>query len=247
MVAAPVTHDALLGGAVRFVQPAVGYRVNVDSLLLAAFAASGRRARLAVDLGAGVGVVSLLVHHQGGARDLALVERDPFYAELAEQNLATAEASGRVFVRDLSRDGLPRELEAGAELVVSNPPFFLESEHRPPKNAERRGARLGEIEPFVRAARRALSGERARAVFVYPARALPELLRAAEAVKLLPKRLRFVHAYADRPARLALVELRYAKPGGLVVEPPLVEWTRPGRRSSELVELTGAAKAVDRK
>jgi tRNA1Val (adenine37-N6)-methyltransferase len=245
VVAAPLTHDALLGGALRFVQPASGYRVNVDSILLAAFASNGRRAQLAVDLGAGVGVVAMLLHHHGAARELALVERDPALAELARQNLQGQAARGRVLVHDLSGGGLPRELLGAAELVVSNPPFFLASEHRAPKSAARQQARLGGLEPFIEAASRALSGPKSRAVFVYPARALGELLRAADAVKLVAKRLRFVHAYGDRPARLALVELRRARAGGLVVEPPLLEWSRPGRRSPELSKLTETAN--DRK
>jgi tRNA1(Val) A37 N6-methylase TrmN6 len=242
-VASPsaLTHDALLGGAVQFVQPAVGYRVNVDSVLLAAFASVGRRARLAVDLGAGVGAVALLVHHHGAAREFALVERDPTLLELARQNLEQAGLSGRVIERDLAGDGLPSELANQAELVVSNPPFFLESQHRAPHSAARRSARLGGIEPFVQAAGEALSGDKARAVFVYPAPALSELLAAAKDAALVPKRLRFVHAFVDKPARLALVELRRARAGGLVVEAPLVEWARPGRRSPELVRLTGTA------
>jgi len=239
-----LTHDALLGGAIRFVQPASGYRVNVDSVLLAAFASNGRRARLAVDLGAGVGPVALLLYHHRAAREFALVERDPTLAELAQRNLDSGDVPGAVHVQDLAQSGLPRELVGKAELVVSNPPFFLESEHRAPKTAERRNARLGGIEPFLEAAGRALSGVKARAVFVYPARALSEFLSAAGEAKLFAKRLRFVHAFADRAARLALVELRRAKAGGLVVEPPLVEWSRPGRRTPELVRLT--EKAGDR-
>lgn len=235
-----VTRDALLGGAIELVQPSAGYRVNVDSILLAAFA-GGRRAALAVDLGAGVGAVALLAHHRGLARELALVEREPELAELARQNLERAGAGGRVFVRDLDAQGLPPELRGKAGLVLSNPPFFNESEHRPPQSAARRAARVGGIAPFVRATSLALSGDKARAVFVYPARGLDELLTAARGANLVPKRLRFVHAREDQPARLALVELRRAKPGGLVVEPPLVEWERPGRRSPELLRLTAGA------
>ena len=52
--------------------------------------------------------------------------------------------------------------------------------------------------------------------------------------KLVPKRLRLVHARTSEPARLALVELRPAKPGGLVVEPPLIEWLAPRVRSPAL-------------
>src|SRR5262245_55763877 len=54
-----VTQDALFDGALTLFQPARGYRVNIDALLLAAFAARGRRARRAIDLGAGVGAVGL--------------------------------------------------------------------------------------------------------------------------------------------------------------------------------------------
>ena len=46
MATAPkaTTTDALYDGAVSLRQPARGYRVNVDALLLAAFAAQGRQA-----------------------------------------------------------------------------------------------------------------------------------------------------------------------------------------------------------
>jgi hypothetical protein len=57
-----------------------------------------------------------------------------------------------------------------------------------------------------------------------------------------------VHAFADCAARLALVELRRAKPGGLVVEPPLVEWTARNVRSPEvgaLVEGLVTRRAAD--
>jgi tRNA1(Val) A37 N6-methylase TrmN6 len=72
---------------------------------------------------------------------------------------------------------------------------------------------------------------------VYPAPALPELLAAAAASNLVAKRLRFVQAFVTSPARLALVELRRAKPRGLVVEPPLVEWNAPSVRSAEVAAL----------
>jgi hypothetical protein len=46
-----------------------------------------------------------------------------------------------------------------------------------------------------------------------------------------------VHAFADASARLALIELRRAKPGGLVVERPLIEWAARGIRSSDIEAL----------
>ena len=240
------TEDAVLGGCVSFRQPARGYRVNVDSVLLAHFASQGRRARLALDLGSGVGVVALVLHHLGAAGELALLEREPELAACAEHNLAARGAPGSVSVVDLELMGLPPVLAQRADLVVSNPPFFAPEGHRPPQDPTLRAARQGSLKPFTEAAQAALSGTRARAVFAYPASSLPTLFDAAAAAGLVPKRLRLVHAFADRPARLALVELRRAKPGGLVIEPPLVEWRAEGVRGPELAALS-APRAGDRR
>jgi tRNA1(Val) A37 N6-methylase TrmN6 len=229
-----VTHDTLLDGAVPFTQPRSGYRVNADAVLLAAFARCGRRARLCVDLGAGVGAVSLMLGHYDAAQNVALVERDPVLAELARENLVRCSLRGSVTTCDLELAGLPRALVGAAELVVSNPPFFEEGEHRAPRSAAKRGARLGSVVPFLKAAARALEGGKARAAFVYPARALAELFDAAGQQGLVPKRLCLVHAFRDKPARVALVEFKKARPGGLVVEPPLVEWERPRESTREI-------------
>lgn len=234
----PLSSDSLLGGRVRFRQPTGGYRVNVDSLILADFARVGRSAGVAVDLGAGVGLVSLVLDHHGAARELVLVEREPSIAAIARENLSTARAKVSVHELDVSAPDLAESLGSRADLVVSNPPFFNRNEHRPPHDAQRERARLGEILPFLAASAQLLAGPKARAAFVYPARSLTELFDAAAKVRLIPKRLRLVHAFADRPARLALVELRRARPGGLVVEPPLVEWVAPQVPSAELSALS---------
>jgi tRNA1Val (adenine37-N6)-methyltransferase len=238
--------DSLLGGAVVFQQPRRGYRVNVDSVLLATFAAEGRRAARAVDLGAGVGVVGLVVAHLGAAEEVVLVEREPELAELATKNLGRSRATGRVVCADLGERSALVSLEQTAELVVSNPPFFRAEETRAPREAEKRRARVGKLGPFLAAAARVLAGHKARAVFAYPAPGLGELLFEARAERLVPKRLRLVHPFVESPARLALVELRRSSPAGLVVEAPLVEWLEKGVPTPALAALS-AGRAGDRK
>ncbi|HYQ40586.1 MAG TPA: methyltransferase [Polyangiaceae bacterium] len=230
------TTDTLYDGAVSLRQPARGYRVNVDALLLAAFAAHGRRADLAVDLGAGVGSVALGLHHLGAATRFALVERETSLLALADENARTAGLQGTCFAHDLAL-GLPESLRQAAELVVSNPPFFDPDHARLGPDAQKTRARFGDLGPFVAAAAAALSGARSRAAFVYPARELNHFLTCAERVKLIPKRLRLVHADVAAPARVALIELRRARPGGLVILPPLFEWLEKGVRTSEVTRI----------
>jgi tRNA1(Val) A37 N6-methylase TrmN6 len=238
MATAPqaTTTDSLYGGAVSLRQPARGYRVNVDALLLAAFAAAGRHAQFAVDLGAGVGSVALGLHHLGAATRFALVERDEALLTLAGENADKAAMSAQLWCLDVSR-GLPAELRQAADLVVSNPPFFDPASTRPSHEPSKSNARFGDIEPFLRAAAAAVSGPRTRVVFVYPARELGRFLSSAESVHLLPKRMRLVHADRASPARVALIELRRAKPGGLEIQPAWFEWSAKGVRSPELERI----------
>ena len=231
------SRDSLLAGEVTFYQPRRGYRVNVDSVLLARFACVGRKSARAIDLGAGVGVVALLLAHFRAARELILVESEPIAARLARYNLALAGVRGRVLEAEVAGAALA-PLRQSARLVVCNPPFYGSERHRAPRDAVRGRARMGDVAPFLRAATRLLDGEKARAVFAYPAAALPELLQAAAAERLVPKRLRLVHPYQQRPARLALIELRRARPGGLVVEAPLIEWVSARVPHDEFRKMT---------
>ncbi|MET0790862.1 MAG: methyltransferase [Polyangiaceae bacterium] len=246
------TSDTLYGGAVHLRQPAGGYRVNVDAPILADFAAQGPRARVAIDLGAGVGSIALGLQHVDAAAHFELVEREATLLELAAENARGANMSHRTWCCELAT-GLPDELRQAADLVVSNPPYFELANTRQGPDAAKTRARFGELAPFLSAAADAVRGARTRVAFVYPARELSRFLAMATRLQLVPKRLRLVHADARSPARVALIELRRAKPGGLVILPPLLEWASKGVRSPELAEIlagkrvSAEAKASDRK
>jgi tRNA1(Val) A37 N6-methylase TrmN6 len=130
---AHVTEDAFLGGALRALQPKVGYRAGIDAVLLAAAAplAPGRSERV-LDIGAGVGVVGLAVAHRAPLAEVTLVEREPCLAELARRNIARNGLKGRMCVLEAD---VSRRLEELAELkpqverfdhVLANPPYGAE-------------------------------------------------------------------------------------------------------------------------
>ncbi|HQY61029.1 MAG: methyltransferase [Myxococcales bacterium] len=217
------TRDTLHGGRTVLWQPArgVGYRVNVDALHLAGFAIRPRPATHAVDLGAGVGAVGLTLLASGSAERVSFVERDPTLASLCARNLEENGYAARAEVvrADVADDAA--FAPGTADLVVANPPYLTPGKGRPPA-AQVRDARSGALDPFLVRAR-SLLGRRGRACFVYPARELPALLVASRGAGLEAKRLRFVHAGQAVAARVVLVELLPGKPGGLLVEAPLVE------------------------
>lgn len=116
---------------------------------------------------------------------------------------------------------------SAADLVVTNPPYVEPGRGRAPKAPARARARSGALGAFVTAAR-LFCGRRGRVCIVYPACELAALLETLRAAGLEPKRMRLVHASAARPARIAMVEAKPAKRGGLVIEPPLLERTASG-------------------
>ncbi len=235
------TSDTLFEGRLRLTQPTVGHRATVDTLLLATFAGGLRAPKTVLDLGAGAGALTLVLHHLGVDARFSLVDVSSTACELARNNLTQAGLSHRVWCHDLST-GLPTECRRIAELVVLNPPYFEPGSARAPRNAQH--TRIGALGPFLQSARDGLA-QRGSVAACYPAAALQTLLGTAASVGLHAKRLRLVHAFAARPARLALAEFKPGRGGGLEVLPPLVEWHAPSKRSAEL-ECIIAGRRVDR-
>jgi tRNA1Val (adenine37-N6)-methyltransferase len=173
--------------------------VNVDALILAAFAAAGPGRKAAVDLGAGSARSGSSSRRRGAAMRLTSSNAKADLVELARKNLERAKRAAKSSASTSESDRFAATLRERADLVVSNPPFFTDGSARRQKHPQTARARTGSLEPFVVAAARALRGTRGRAAFAYPARSMTELLRGARKAGLVPKRLRLVHARPDDP------------------------------------------------
>ena len=118
-----LTEDALLGGRVQLLQPARGYRVAIDAVLLAAAVDAAPWQRI-LDLGAGVGAVGLCLAARLAGCSVVGIELQPALAELAERNANLNGMADRVrtVVHDLAKP-LPADL-GRFDHVVTNPPYL---------------------------------------------------------------------------------------------------------------------------
>jgi tRNA1(Val) A37 N6-methylase TrmN6 len=139
MAASEFTEDAILGGRVRVRQPAQGYRVNVDTLLLAAAASAGElgAGARAAELCCGVGAALLAAANASrGEVELVGVERDAAFAALARENAALNGQAHRVTI--VEADALDPRLDLGTfDAVFFNPPYDRPGEGRAPAPAKR--------------------------------------------------------------------------------------------------------------
>lgn len=199
------TEDVLLNGRIRIRQPARGYRVNVDTMLLAA-AVEVRDGARYLEAGCGVGAALLTLAIRNENVRLVGVERDQNIASISRENVAANAMTHRIEI--VTGDVLDRTLQLGVfDGVYVNPPFDGEGAGRAPAES-RRYAHVADmpIDAWIGALADRLTGG-AALTMIHRAAKLPDLLAAFEGrlggVEVLP-----VRPYADAEAKRVLVRAR---------------------------------------
>src|SRR5690348_11156735 len=150
------TIDTILGGALTIVQPAIGYRFAIDSILLARFARPRQFARV-LELGAGCGVVSIMVAALHHPKEIAAIELQPPLATLIAHNAAlNGTAAVRAICADL-RQSIGGLSPAAYDYVLANPPYREPYRGRQSPDPDRRAARssiAATLTDFIRTAAR---------------------------------------------------------------------------------------------
>lgn len=226
---------------VQVYQSKAGYRFSLDALLLADFPAVRTCSRI-LELGAGSGVVSLLLAKRYPRAKVAGVEiQDGLYGR-AVRNAEVNGLSGRVEFVHMDLKKFPKAMPAeGFDMVVMNPPFRKPDTGRISPGDERAAARhelTANLRDIVKVSSVMLKN-RGRLVMVHHPARLPELLRLMHTYNLEPKRLRMVHSHTKDEARMVLVEAVKAGAEGLKVLPPLFVYESERVYTAEMREFYG--------
>jgi tRNA1(Val) A37 N6-methylase TrmN6 len=225
----------ILGGRVRLLQPARGYRVAVDPVLLAAAVPLGGPGRVTrvLDAGLGTGAAALcLLARAPGEVHVTGLEIDPDMAALATRSAALNGMAERLAVV-LGDVTTPPETVTTApfDAVLTNPPYHESG--TPPPDRGRAGAHAATV-PLARWIGACLDRLRpkGRLVVVHRADHLDALLAAlagragaAEIIPLWPGPDRDGMA---RPARRVIVRARRDVRGAATLWPGLVLHTPDG-------------------
>ncbi len=242
------TLNTLSIGNIQLLQGEGGYRYSLDPILLSRFVQIKKVARV-VDLGAGCGILPLLLARLSDAEELIGIEIQSGLAERAMRNVQLNDLQDRVRILSGDIRNIRNLLPVShADLVVSNPPYRPPGSGRIAPDGERAAARhelSGGLVDFVAAARWLLKTGGNFAV-IYLAERLPELMAEMVAAGIEPKRLRVIHSRQDTPAKIVLVEGCKGGRPGLEVEKPLYiyENNRTGRDyTEEVLQMYGKCPA----
>ena len=227
------------------IQKKNGLTFGTDAYLLAAFIRPQPSA-IAVELGGGTGIISLLLAAKEKLGNVTAVEVQPAFAELIDRNAALNRLSHKVKalcadLRDL------RALDFGKEvdLVFSNPPYMKCDTGKRNASDEKYIVRhevCGGIADFCAASSRLLK-HGGRFVCVWRPDRLTELFNALRNAKLEPKRMTLVHADAYAEPSMVLVESVKGGAPSLYISPPLLLYA-PLEKGEASRKLTPAAEGI---
>ena len=199
-------------------QPDGGYCYNSDSILLYGFITHFNPKGRMLDVGAGCGIVGLLVGRDCDVQ-LEAVEKQSIYADFSRRN---AQINGIEYLLH-ECDFLEYSDTNGYDWIVSNPPFYNEGSARS-DNQMIHQARYNVHMPIEAYAQKIakLLRPQGSAVICYDARQFAQLCSAFEAVKLRVSDVQFVHSKSDRPSTLVMFRVKKNSKSAMNVMAPLI-------------------------
>jgi len=228
--------DDLQRSGLVIIQNPVKPRFSMDAVLLSEFATVKQGDRC-IDLGAGTGVIPLLVWARRAPGRMVGVE---IQADMADMARRSVELNGLADKIEIVHDDLKNAAEVFGvscfDVVLSNPPYLRIDRGAPSAEQELALARhevACTLEDVTSVAGKLLKSHGRLAMVHRPAR-LPDLLAAMRASRLEPARLRFVQARAASPPMMVLAEAVKESKVALAVMPTLVLYGEDGGYTDEI-------------
>lgn len=206
--------------SLSLIQKPEGLTFGTDALLLAGYV-SGKH-KNGYELGAGSGIISMLLLTRAKLARVTALEVQEDYAELTRRNAELNRLEDRLIplcadLRDVKGDGT-------ADLVFTNPPYMRTDSGRANVTDAKNVARhevFGGIGDFCDGAKRLLKfGGSFYAV--YRTDRLCDLIFEMRRCGIEPKRITFVHASVEAEPSMVLIEGRLGGKAGLFLTKPLI-------------------------
>ena len=206
-----------------------GFRFGADAVLLSDFA-DIKKGETVMDLGTGTGIIPILLAAKTEGRSFTGIDIQERCIAAAERSIVYNRLEGRVEavcadIRDASKIFGRESFDA----VVSNPPYMAGNDGKHSSDDARAIARhevCCSFEDVARAASELLKSN-GRFFLIHRPQRLAELVVTLTRFRLEPKRMRFVHPYADKEPSMVMIECLKGGRQGMNVERPVIMYEHP--------------------
>lgn len=186
-------------------------KIGTDGVLLGAWASIGHNPFSILDIGAGTGVLSLMLAQRSASEIIDALEIDSDAYEQCVDNFEQSPWGDRLFCYHASLDEFADEIEDQYDLIVCNPPFY--SDDYKAENKQRAMARFLDAMPFghlIESVSKLLSESGIFSV-VIPKKEEADFIILAAKFNLFPKRILHVKGTPTSEIKRSLLEFSFRK------------------------------------
>lgn len=231
--------DDLQRNGYKLIQNTKIFCFGMDAVLLCAFTKVDKGERV-LDLGTGNGVIPILLKGRTEGKHFTGLEIQDVNVDLARRSVQYNRIEDDVLIvqGDIKEAS---KIFGGAsfDVVTTNPPYMNENHGLKNPESHKAIARheiLCTLEDVIREGTKVLKPG-GRFNMIHRPHRLVEIIELMKKYRVEPKRIRFVHPFADKEANMVLIEgIRGAKPM-VKIEPPLVIYEATGVYTEEVKKL----------
>ena len=202
---------------VKLAQLKNAYRYNIDSLLLADFALKFGVENELLDIGAGNGIIGILLKKKLENLNLSLLDIQEENINLIKQNLKQNNIKAQIFHTDF----LEFKSEKKFDFLVSNPPFYKEDILKS-ENSHKNISKFQDSLPLQEFISKANSIIKPKGVLYmcYKASFFDRICSIFESKKFKLTKICFVYTNKSKKARLVLIEAKKSSKSLCEILPP---------------------------
>ncbi|WP_262732268.1 tRNA1(Val) (adenine(37)-N6)-methyltransferase [Gaetbulibacter sp. NE] len=211
-------------------------KIGTDSVLLGAWASLDHNPFSVLDIGAGTGVLSLMIAQRSNAELIDALEIDSDAYEQCVENFEQSPWGDRLFCYHASLDEFTNEIDDQYDLIISNPPFY--SEDSKTNILERDLARFQDAMPFqhlLQCASKLLSENGLFSVII-PYKEEQNFIQLASDFSLFPNRILHVKGTENTPIKRSLIQFSFIEEA--VTSSNLIIETERHNYTKEYIDLT---------
>ncbi len=205
-------------------QPTSGYCYNSDSIFLYHFISSFKPKGSLLDVGCGVGIISLLLSRDFNL-NTTIIDKQEMMLNYAIHNYKLNVLEVKSYLEDYAQ----LKTDERFDYIVSNPPFYDEKVQQSQEthlNISRYAQHLP-IEDFIHTTKSLLK-PRGWFIFCYDAKQIDILLYHLRLNGINPEKIRFVHSKMDRESKLVMIAARNNSKSMTAILPPFVVFDEKG-------------------
>lgn len=211
-------------------------KIGTDGVLLGAWTSIKKMPDSILDIGAGTGILSLMLAQRTNAELIDAIEIDDNAYEQCVDNFEQSPWGDRLFCYHASLEEFVEEIEDKYDLIICNPPFY--SEDYKTKNNQRDLARFQDAMPFeylIESVSKLLSENGIFSV-VIPFKEETLFVDLASKVNLFPNKKLHIKGNPESEIKRSLIEFSFRE-SEIIIESLIIE-TERHQYTEDYINLT---------